>query len=356
MHTRALRTALGAAGLIAVLALASVSAAPLPLRQQRPVALAALGAKAPAALAYAAPTPRVITQKLCLSWRYFTGQPWTCSHWYLMRGQHLATLGTATYQWRQSRWQRIPYDFSSNTKIATYNYRLDTALQHKAYTSLGSSNSYDFYSVAGGTAISHTPSVLWPCNPTIGWTVDFTGTKGTPLNHAVELARWTKAFATVAAVPGVNVAFKYVGESTFVASELHPAFTDGHIHITYSAASGTYHSTRITTELGFGGLSWKSNADRTVSEGINYAYVLIDSAKVANMIAWPSPNKPAKVDQVLTLYMHELGHALGLAHTNDKYQVMYPYIQPEIADRWGAGDTAALKQLFAPKPCPSPSS
>ena len=53
----------------------------------------------------------------------------------------------------------------------------------------------------------------------------------------------------------------------------------------------------------------------------------------------------ATVD-VYSVALHETGHALGLGHSDDPADVMYPYYQMETT--LGAGDIAAIQQQYAP--------
>jgi predicted Zn-dependent protease len=45
-----------------------------------------------------------------------------------------------------------------------------------------------------------------------------------------------------------------------------------------------------------------------------------------------------------SVVLHELGHALGLAHVNDASEVMYPEAQIKVTDL-GAGDRRGLAAL-----------
>jgi hypothetical protein len=51
------------------------------------------------------------------------------------------------------------------------------------------------------------------------------------------------------------------------------------------------------------------------------------------------------------LLMHELGHAVGLAHGYGKYQVMNPVLQKMDATVYGAGDIYALKHVGRSQGC-----
>ncbi|MGH3358906.1 MAG: matrixin family metalloprotease [Nocardioidaceae bacterium] len=50
------------------------------------------------------------------------------------------------------------------------------------------------------------------------------------------------------------------------------------------------------------------------------------------------------------LLMHELGHAVGLTHVQQKRQIMYPYTLPKKA-RWGGGDETGLRKVGRPAGC-----
>ena len=53
----------------------------------------------------------------------------------------------------------------------------------------------------------------------------------------------------------------------------------------------------------------------------------------------------------IALYLHEIGHVIGLGHVDDPAQVMYPTLEESDGDGFAAGDRAGLRALGAAAGC-----
>ncbi len=103
-----------------------------------------------------------------------------------------------------------------------------------------------------------------------------------------------------------------------------------------------------STAAGVGGPSYSSGYEDGAGRA---AYRILQGSVVLN--ARLNGRIPAGFGRGQTrgeLLMHEIGHALGLAHTGDKRQIMYPTMQGGPA-RFGAGDLAGLNRLGAQQGC-----
>ncbi|HUR17375.1 MAG TPA: matrixin family metalloprotease [Acidimicrobiales bacterium] len=73
-------------------------------------------------------------------------------------------------------------------------------------------------------------------------------------------------------------------------------------------------------------------------------FVVIDSTRAV------APGFGGGVTQG-ALLMHELGHMVGLNHSADQAQIMYPTVTERTPSDWGAGDRNGLTQVGATKGC-----
>jgi hypothetical protein len=83
---------------------------------------------------------------------------------------------------------------------------------------------------------------------------------------------------------------------------------------------------------GWGGYAWSA------SRGQARAYsgtVVIDSGQVPRM------DRRMRT----SLYLHEIGHAVGLDHVGDPRQVMHPRLIASTPTKFASGDLAGLKKL-----------
>jgi hypothetical protein len=96
--------------------------------------------------------------------------------------------------------------------------------------------------------------------------------------------------------------------------------------------------------IGLGG--YGPGLDRGAWEQILDGYVVLDStAKVPGRFAGGGHRSTRG-----SLLLHELGHAIGLDHVDDKRQVMYPLILPQAA-QYASGDLRGLAAVGASQGC-----
>jgi hypothetical protein len=96
-------------------------------------------------------------------------------------------------------------------------------------------------------------------------------------------------------------------------------------------------------EAGVGGSWWQAAGSH---ERIDQGYALING-DLAKAILRPGSGTGYSEAHLL---LHEIGHMLGLAHTEDPSEVMYPQTGPLSPSAYGSGDRAGLRYLGS-QPC-----
>jgi hypothetical protein len=96
--------------------------------------------------------------------------------------------------------------------------------------------------------------------------------------------------------------------------------------------------------IGEGGSSWVQvgAGPKVYVSGV----AVIDSANTGMLPATFGPGSTLG-----ELLLHELGHVVGLGHTPDVTQIMYPVLEPLPAASYGAGDRSGLARLGAGQGC-----
>jgi hypothetical protein len=100
--------------------------------------------------------------------------------------------------------------------------------------------------------------------------------------------------------------------------------------------------------LGEGGATWMSQGP-----GTNGVYVtgVVDVDAVASAPLAPGFGGGLTMGDLL---LHELGHVVGLGHTSDTNQVMFPDILPRPHAGYGPGDLTGLAHLGTSQGCNAP--
>lgn len=163
------------------------------------------------------------------------------------------------------------------------------------------------------------------CTNEITWSVDTRMLS--PKVAQVEVARLTLAFDKWSEASGLS--FKFLGTQAMTydstTHHLHAETmpTSGHIAVSYLPAEAS--PLLAPNVYGFGMPTFVMDSTNQIIGG-----VMVLKREV---VAKKSKSDPKALDN---LYLHELGHVLGLGHVDDASQVMYPTIFKTA--RLGSGD------------------
>lgn len=174
------------------------------------------------------------------------------------------------------------------------------------------------------------------CPTSITWSIDMGSLK--PKMARVELTRLTAAFEQWSDASGLN--FEFMGSHTMaynpVTHHLSAPGMASSNHIAVAIIPSENSPLLKSNVFGFGMPSLVLDSANQIVGGV---LVIKEEAVTAN-----SKKDPRVLDN---LYLHELGHVIGLGHVDDQSQVMYPTVYRKTT--LGGGD---IKGAFAlTKPC-----
>jgi hypothetical protein len=186
----------------------------------------------------------------------------------------------------------------------------------------------------------HLTEAGWSACVPVTWSVDVTGM--TPREARSEIRRLSQAWDAWSSVSGIQTEF--VGRERLVfdpdSMGLRPmtgaARSDHHVYVAFKS-----------------GRQVPIMASNAVGLAMPTAVVLTTQEITAGMAIFRRDyvleQRRAAPDRVRHLYIHELGHILGLGHARSQGNVMYPTLTEST--RLGDGDRAGVKAMT--HPCPS---
>lgn len=192
----------------------------------------------------------------------------------------------------------------------------------------------------------------WNRCSTIKWGVDGALLTSIGVNVPAEIARLKTVFQEATTTSGYR--FKYKGQITRKAT-----LTGGHIKssaysraggldivITYGSASSAGAYTYPTFSGGVWGVGGTRARYARIRGGNHIGLRAQKGSLVLRADAVKQSVQNGQTDLVRALYLHELGHALGLGHVDNSDEIMYPSLTGEFSD-YQAGDAAGLRALHS---------
>ncbi|MFN8168066.1 MAG: matrixin family metalloprotease [Candidatus Nanopelagicales bacterium] len=180
--------------------------------------------------------------------------------------------------------------------------------------------------------------VRWdPCR-VITWRISYPAGRG----WRKELPRVTKAFAELSRATGLT--FRFLGTSRYVPFTPNRDKEKADILVAFAKPSQSIFRA-FPGPSGYGG----NNSAPTATDPDTSLHL---SPYTTGDAAWRS-NAVRRLTTRLRyqLYLHELGHVVGLWHVSNRTQIMYPSISTRQGRHYGAGDLAGLQLLGRSQGC-----
>lgn len=182
--------------------------------------------------------------------------------------------------------------------------------------------------------------VRWdPCT-VVTWRINYAAGAA----YKKELKRVKAAFADVSRATGIT--FRYLGTSKY-APFTNAAQKEKASILVGFAKPGRSGLPRRSSVAGLGGSGQGFPKD---ANGFESFYTKLPYTN--GQAVWDATVvRRISSGQKRSLYLHELGHVMGLDHTTKRTQIMYPSLLPSTPSRYGAGDRAGLKKLGRSQGC-----
>lgn len=180
-----------------------------------------------------------------------------------------------------------------------------------------------------------------PCDGTIH--VRINATQG----GAGALADALTALAALSSGTGLN--FVYDGPTTFVPNSANSASQPAAVVLAWASPGAGAGQSNAYQPGAIGEGGWRSTGT-SVNGGATWTWKITSGFVVVD----PGVRLQGGFGNGQTrggLLLHELGHVVGLGHTGDPSQVMFPVLRPESYGSYGAGDLAGLNAVGARGGC-----